>query len=128
MEGCSESTPLINDNPIQSIDSIQIKVYKRRWWILFIFCVLALLQSELLQSWTVITESVKAVFCWTDNDITLMLSWTYITYILAIFFIVWLMDTKGIYRTNCSALLFYYSDYNSNFFTQVKYTSSLIYF
>lgn len=107
MEGASETDQLLVNSCLGR--TTQIKVYKRRWWMLFVFCTLALLQSELLQSWTVITESVKTVFCWTDEQITLMLTWTYSSYLVAIFFIVWLMNVKGEYSVSSIRSAWYHT-------------------
>ena len=72
-----------------------IKVYKRRWYILFLFTCLAFLQSGLCNVWTVLAESVHVTFGWSDSVISLMQNWYYGMYIVAIFPFTWLIETKG---------------------------------
>lgn len=73
-----------------------IKVYRRRWYILFLFALLAFLQGALPNSWAVIAQSAEAAFGWTDATISLMMNWVYITYLVAMAPVAWLMDKKGL--------------------------------
>ncbi|XP_005093589.3 uncharacterized protein LOC101860961, partial [Aplysia californica] len=47
----------------------EIKVYRRRWYVLFLFCLSALLQGLNWGTWGPITQSLKAAFDWTDGSV-----------------------------------------------------------
>lgn len=74
--------------------------YKRRWYILFVFCFLAFLQNIVWNTWSPITESAFVAFKWTKTDIALQSNWGCITFIVSAFAFSWLMDVKGL-RASC---------------------------
>ncbi|XP_035677341.1 solute carrier family 49 member 4-like [Branchiostoma floridae] len=72
------------------------RVYKRRWYILALFSLLAATQCMVWNVWGPISDSAKFVFGWKDSDIALLTNWGPIAYIpLAVPFS-WLMDVKGL--------------------------------
>ncbi|CAH1264533.1 DIRC2 [Branchiostoma lanceolatum] len=72
------------------------RVYKRRWYILGLFSLLAATQCMVWNVWGPISDSAKFVFGWHDSDIALLTNWGPIAYIpLAVPFS-WLMDVKGL--------------------------------
>lgn len=84
-------------NPSQSTAELdtEIKVYKKRWYILTLFASLAFVQSELCNSWTVIAESVNAAFGWSMEEISLMQLWIFGMYIICTYPFTWIMENKG---------------------------------
>ncbi|XP_078594876.1 solute carrier family 49 member 4 homolog [Branchiostoma floridae x Branchiostoma japonicum] len=72
------------------------RVYKRRWYILALFSLLAATQCMVWNVWGPISDSAKFVFGWQDSDIALLTNWGPIAYIpLAVPFS-WLLDVKGL--------------------------------
>ncbi|KAI8504226.1 Solute carrier 49 member 4 [Branchiostoma belcheri] len=72
------------------------RIYKRRWYILGLFSILAATQCMVWNVWGPISDSAKFVFGWEDSDIALLTNWGPIAYIpLAVPFS-WLMDVKGL--------------------------------
>ena len=74
---------------------ITIKVYKQRWYLLFVFALLAFLQGGLCNVWTVIAQSAGAAFGWSNRMISLMQGWLFISFLVAMFPAAMFMDKKG---------------------------------
>lgn len=70
-------------------------VYTQRWYILFVFSFMNLMQNYLSNVWVVIAVSVDAAFSWTYADVSLMLNWYWAMYLLFIFPVAWCMESKG---------------------------------
>ncbi|XP_023213736.1 disrupted in renal carcinoma protein 2 homolog [Centruroides sculpturatus] len=51
---------------------LNTKLYKRRWWILFVFSALTLLQSFVGITWITIQQSAKDVFSWKDSNLIIL--------------------------------------------------------
>lgn len=71
-------------------------VYKRRWYILTIFSLIAGVQAAAWNTWGPITGSAEDVFGWNDGTIALLENWGPIAYIVSFLFFSWLLDVKGI--------------------------------
>ncbi len=71
------------------------KVYRRRWYTLFIFTLMAMAQSLMWNTWGPIASSAKCAFSWTNTDISLLASWGPVMYMLTVFPSVWLAEMKG---------------------------------
>ncbi|XP_013394520.1 disrupted in renal carcinoma protein 2 homolog [Lingula anatina] len=71
-------------------------VYKRRWYILIMFCLLTFTQGGIWNTWGPVTTSAKYAFGWNDGDIDLLSNWGPITFVLSTFIFTWLMDVKGL--------------------------------
>jgi len=73
----------------------EIKVYKRRWYILFVYCVLSFTQATLWNTWGPIAQTSESAFGWTDADIALFTNLGPIAFLFVVFLISWIVDTKG---------------------------------
>lgn len=71
-------------------------VYKRRWYVLFAYCMLAMTQGGLWNTWGPIAASSEDAFGWSDGDIALLSNWGPISYVLATFIMSWVVDVKGL--------------------------------
>ena len=78
------------------------EVYRRRWYILFVFSICSALNGMKWNTWGPIQGTSQVVFGWSDTTITLMVAWGPIVYIISFLPISWLMDTKGENILNCS--------------------------
>ncbi|XP_078324118.1 solute carrier family 49 member 4 homolog isoform X2 [Crassostrea virginica] len=80
-------------------------VYKRRWYVLFAYCMLAMTQGGLWNTWGPIAASSEDAFGWSDGDIALLSNWGPISYVLATFIMSWVVDVKGLRWACLSAAL-----------------------
>lgn len=71
---------------------VQIRVYKRRFYILFVFCVLACLQCAVWNTWSPMALTVEAAFGWSNGTVALMANWGAITYLIFAAPMCWLME------------------------------------
>ena len=78
-----------------SKSKIEIKIYKRRWYVLFVFAAETLIYNMAWNTWAPIQEPCKIAFDWTDFDLLLLTSWAPISLVLTSAAFAWLMDTKG---------------------------------
>ncbi|XP_063413837.1 solute carrier family 49 member 4 homolog [Mytilus trossulus] len=72
------------------------KVYKRRWYVMVIFCLFAMSQGG---SWSIygpISATTEDAFGWSDSNIALLTAWGPIAYLITTFPFAWLIETKGI--------------------------------
>lgn len=76
---------------------LRTKVYRRRWYVMLVFCLCATSQGG---SWNVygpISATTEEALDWTDSDIALLTAWGPIAYLIATFPFAWLLEAKGTY-------------------------------
>ena len=83
----------------------EVKVYKRRWYVLAVYCAVCILQSLIWNTWGPIQATARAVYHWEDYQIDLLAAWGGITYCFTMAPFAWLMDVKG--TCKCAWKLFY---------------------
>ncbi|KAK3099920.1 hypothetical protein FSP39_011798 [Pinctada imbricata] len=84
---------------------VQTHVFKRRWYILFVFSLLSCTQNGLWSTWGPISASAEEAFDWTDADIALLSMWGPISYIITAFILSWIVDVRGL-RWACLIMAF----------------------
>lgn len=90
------------ENLLETSQIVQtLHVYKRRWYMLIVFSIVAFLQGALCSVWSVITPSVEEVFQWTDQDISLMQIWIYLAFLVVMFPMAIFVDMKGNFIQFC---------------------------
>ena len=92
--------------------SNEVKVYKTRWYILSMYCLIAILQNIMWNTWGPIQATARAVYDWDDYVIDLMAAWGCITFCIAMLPFAWIMDVKGMV--------------NNIYYFQVKYVISSV--
>ena len=103
-----------NKNPQLDDDNLDLpdcsakkcKVYKRRWYILFVFTLTSIVSNFMWNTWGPIQRPCRVVFGWQTWTVLLLSSFGAIGPILGFIPSTWLMDTKGI--TSLVLLHFYY--------------------
>ncbi|VDI67667.1 Hypothetical predicted protein [Mytilus galloprovincialis] len=88
---CSQNDIINTDESVP-----RTKVYKRRWFVMVIFCLFAMSQGG---SWSIygpISATTEDAFEWRDSDIALLTAWGPIAYLITTFPFAWLIETKGI--------------------------------
>ncbi|XP_020625238.1 disrupted in renal carcinoma protein 2 homolog isoform X2 [Orbicella faveolata] len=79
-----------------SVHQNKCKVYKRRWYILTIFSIVAALNNLIWNTWGPIQGTSQVVFGWDNTTITLLADWGPISFVVAVVPMCWLMDMKGL--------------------------------
>ncbi|XP_019633517.1 PREDICTED: disrupted in renal carcinoma protein 2 homolog [Branchiostoma belcheri] len=88
--------PDTNPDGIGALGSLKSpRLYRRRWYILALYSILAGTQGSLWNTWGPISDSAKFVFDWEDSDIALLTNWGPIAYMVLAVPVSWLMDVKG---------------------------------
>ncbi|XP_025082547.1 disrupted in renal carcinoma protein 2-like [Pomacea canaliculata] len=82
-----------------------LKVYKRRWYILILFSLLAATQGAIWNTFGPISSSSQDAFGWHNADIALLSDWGPISYIISGIFFSWMMNVKGL-RPSCVLTMF----------------------
>jgi len=73
-------------------DDGTIRVYTRRWYILFLFSFLALYQCTVWNTWGPVTNSVEQVWHWDTDTVSLMANWSFITFLVFMVPVLYLQD------------------------------------
>lgn len=80
----------------KKIPVVETHVYKRRWYVLLVFSLVAAVQGGYWNTWGPIAASTEEAFGWDDADIALLSNWGPIAYIISAVFFAWVIDVKGI--------------------------------
>lgn len=107
------------NRPYTSLGSVhqnKCKVYKKRWYILALFSIVASLNNVIWNSWGPIQGTAQTVFGWDETTITLLADWGPISYVVAVVPMSWLMDEKG----ECNAMLGKKSESRMNILNQIN--------
>lgn len=78
-----------------SVHQNKCKIYKRRWYILAVFSVVAALNNLIWNTWGPIQGTSQVVFGWDSTTITLLADWGPISFVVTVVPMCWLMDMKG---------------------------------
>lgn len=78
----------------------ETKVYKRRWYVLLVYSLLAASQGGIWNVYGPIAETAEDAFGWSDATIALLSNWGPIAYLLGGVVMSWMMDVKGL-RLSC---------------------------
>ncbi|EDO48766.1 predicted protein [Nematostella vectensis] len=103
-ESDSEETKYLINTSTSSItpvsaDKLLCKVYKRRWYILFIYSFQVTLQNAVWNFWGPIQESCKIVFGWEKFDVLLISVWGPASAVIALVPGTWVLARKGLRPT-----------------------------
>lgn len=79
-----------------SVHQNKCKIYKRRWYILAVFSVVAALNNLIWNTWGPIQGTSQVVFGWDSTTITLLADWGPISFVVTVVPMCWLMDMKGL--------------------------------
>ncbi|KAK7100800.1 solute carrier family 49 member 4 homolog isoform X2 [Littorina saxatilis] len=71
-------------------------VYKRRWYILIVFSLLAATQGGVWNTFGPIASTTQDALDWSTATTALLQNWGPITYILSALFFSWMVDVKGL--------------------------------
>ena len=90
---CDPDAPEVTSRPM---------TYKKRWYILLLYSMMAFTQANNWNTWGPIATSAKFAYGWNNGMIALLAAWGPVLFMLTIFPFSWLMTTKGIYdRLQC---------------------------
>ena len=74
----------------------ETETFRRRWYILFIFSMSALVWNAVWSTWGPIAQSAKQAYDWTDADIAMFTWLGNAPFLVTMFPIAYLMDVKGL--------------------------------
>merc|ERR1711892_1326676 len=74
--------------------SSEIKVYKKRWSILLLFSLVAIMQDTIWDTWNPIDSTATIVYGWSDDLIELLSNYGYILYIIAFLPVLGILKTS----------------------------------
>lgn len=77
---------------------VRTEVYSRRWYLLALFSVSAMLWNAIWSTWGPIAQSAKAVYGWNDGDISMFTYLGNIPFLITMFPCAYMMDVKGEFR------------------------------
>ena len=103
LQGCDDDvasrngTPSSEDEALEN-DCQEYAVYRRRWYILILFSLLAGTQGAVWNTFGPISSTAEEAFGWGDSTIALLSNWGPISYLLAGAFFSWVLDVKGYWR------------------------------
>ncbi|XP_026151685.1 solute carrier family 49 member 4 [Mastacembelus armatus] len=92
----AEREPLLVPRPTEtSSPPVNSRVYRRRWLVLTMFSLLALIQGMVWNFWGPIQNSAAHAYGFTKSDIAVLVLWGPVGFIPWLLFM-WLMDKKGL--------------------------------
>lgn len=97
-QNIDETSHLVVNASTEDIDRMavgNIKVYKRRWYILTIFTLLNTTGNILWNTWPPIQETCQLVFGWDKTNVLIIGALQALGSIISIVPSAWLLDTKG---------------------------------
>ncbi len=71
-------------------------IYKRRWYVLCMFSLLAFLHTAVGTQWKPVSAITGHIYGWTEGTITLLENWRPIVFLPTALLWAWLVDAKGI--------------------------------
>ncbi|XP_059177516.1 solute carrier family 49 member 4 homolog [Physella acuta] len=74
----------------------EIKVFKRRWYVLLIFSLYAMTQCAVWNTWGPIATTSKDAFGWSNATVAWMTNWGPISFVLCGFLFPWILQVKGL--------------------------------
>uniref|UniRef100_A0A6P8HA50 Solute carrier family 49 member 4-like n=1 Tax=Actinia tenebrosa TaxID=6105 RepID=A0A6P8HA50_ACTTE len=90
----------IDDNHSYSNSSIsRFKIYKRRWYILSMYTVIALTCNLDWNTWGPISQACKILFGWGNWQVLFLTSWSAISIIVSAIPSTWVMNEKGLRKS-----------------------------
>ena len=101
IESSGLNNPVVNAST-EDIDRMtvsNIKVYKRRWYILMLFTLLNATGNILWNTWPPVQETCQLVFGWNKTNLLIIGALQALGSIISIVPSAWLLDTKGELQT-----------------------------
>ena len=92
--------PEAGEEPLNQ--NADIKVYKRRWYILMVFTLLNAVGNIIWNTWPPIQETCQLVFHWTDTNVLIIGALQALGSIISVVPSSWLLDTKGKFHFTCN--------------------------
>ncbi|XP_076035527.1 solute carrier family 49 member 4 homolog isoform X2 [Oratosquilla oratoria] len=85
-----------HDDTVPLHRDVEVQVYKRRWWILFVFAGLGFMQCAVWNTWGPITSSAKTAYSWDNAEIARLSMWGTVTMIVGLIPFTILLQRKGL--------------------------------
>ena len=102
----SSSSSSEDDESAALLKETKTEIYGRRWYLLFLFSMTALVWNAIWSTWGPIAQSAKQVYSWSDGDIAMFTWLGNLPFLITMFPIAYLMDVKGQWTSCWSCLWF----------------------
>ena len=94
--GSSESSSSSDEDETSALlKETKTEIYRRRWYLLFLFSMTALVWNAIWSTWGPIAQSAKQVYSWGDGDIAMFTWLGNLPFLITMFPMAYLMDVKG---------------------------------
>ena len=77
------------------IEQSETRVYKRRWYILIMYCIIKFMQDAMWNTFGPIETTARAVYKWDGWVIDLIAAWGSVTFCITMLPFAWVVDVKG---------------------------------
>ena len=78
---------------------VETKVYKRRWYVLLLFSLLACHQCTIWNTFGPVELSIKYAYSWSNTTIAMMVNWGAIMFLAFVLPTIWFFETYGLRPT-----------------------------
>ncbi|XP_046862064.1 solute carrier family 49 member 4-like isoform X2 [Xenia sp. Carnegie-2017] len=78
------------------IGQSETRVYKRRWYILIMYCIIGIMQNAMWNTFGPIETTARAVYKWDGWVIDLIAAWGSVTFCITMLPFAWVVDVKGL--------------------------------
>lgn len=83
------------NNSVNNYQHFQPTVYKRRWWILIVFCFGSCAQSVLWNTWSPLLDALLIAYDWKDSFVAMLPGISNLGYVLLGFPLMYLVERYG---------------------------------
>ncbi|GFO30325.1 disrupted in renal carcinoma protein 2-like protein [Plakobranchus ocellatus] len=94
-EDSDDSESSSSDETSALLKETKTEIYSRRWYLLFLFSMTALVWNAIWSTWGPVAQSAKQVYHWNDGDIAMFTWLGNLPFLITMFPIAYLMDVKG---------------------------------
>ncbi|XP_067937108.1 solute carrier family 49 member 4-like [Watersipora subatra] len=85
-----------SDSGMQSSGIFETKVYKKRWYMLTVFCIIAFVQGLLWNTWSPLGDALLVGFGWTDDFLAFSLAMSGLGIVTCTFPVIYLIEKKDL--------------------------------
>ncbi|XP_067935936.1 solute carrier family 49 member 4-like isoform X2 [Watersipora subatra] len=100
------ATPAVEHASIMLSDRVHTKVYRKRWYMLAVFCFVAFCQGLLWNTWSPLGDAMYIAFGWTSDFIAFSLAMCSVGIVLCSFPIMYLIERKDLRVGTVLAVVF----------------------
>ncbi|XP_064643882.1 solute carrier family 49 member 4 homolog [Lineus longissimus] len=101
-----EDVEQILPNKDVTAESLGLKPYKRRFYILFLVLWVTFCSGALISTFPAIAHSTQQVYEFTDGEVALLNNWASIGFVIGFFLMMWIVDHRGVRFATILTIIF----------------------